>query len=372
MSTRPQIRMASEHDFDALVALEEKTFPSDRFSEDQIDYLLCRSRASVFVLESDGRITGASYVLFRKGNSASRLYSIAVDPDRQGKGHGIALLRESELEAARRGCDRMTLEVRQDNASAIRFYEKHGYTAVRTLPAYYEDGMAGLKMSRILDYPIPDSIQLKVPYHAQLLQFTCGPACVMMALKYFSPELELTRAMETTLWKEATLIFTASGFGGAEGYGLALSAALRGLESRLTVSQDTAPMLRSVRTPNKREVMRIVHQEMKRRAREAGVSSALYDYDVDDIVSALHRGLLPIALISTYRLTGDKVPHWVIITGFDRDHVYIHDSDADSYRKNLHRARNIRIERREFLRMSRYGKEVYRCLLTLGCPPLKM
>jgi len=188
----------------------------------------------------------------------------------------------------------------------------------------------------------------------------------MMALKYFQPAIELTRALELTLWKEATLIFMASGYAGTDGYGLALSALTRGLSCQIIMSMDRTPMLRSVRIPEKREVIRIVHKDMKRKARAAGLRSAFFDYGIDEIVSALHRGMLPIVMISTYRLTGDRVPHWVVVTGFDKEHVFIHDPDQTPYRKNQSRARNLRLEKKEFLKMSRYGKEVFRCLLIVG------
>jgi hypothetical protein len=129
---------------------------------------------------------------------------------------------------------------------------------------------------------------------------------------------------------------------------------------------ESTPLLKSVRSEKKRDIMKIVHNDMKRRASRAGLGNAIYEYGIDDIVSALYRGMVPIVMISTYRLTGDRVPHWVVITGFDRDHLYIHDPDIPSYRRDRSRARNLRIEKDEFLRMSRYGKEVYRCLLLVG------
>jgi len=366
MTRRSQIRLASEHDVAELVRLEQVAFETDRFTKDQIDYLLTRSRATVFVIELGSTVAGAAYVLWRKRHGAARLYNIAVDPHFQGMKLGAKLLEECELEAARRGCRAMTLEVRQDNERAITFYERKGFTVTRSLPDYYEDGMAGLKMARDIKVVAPTKLHLNIPYHAQTLDFTCGSACVMMALKYFTPPMELSRALEMTLWKEATLIFMTSGFGGTDAYGLALAAVNRGLTCRLTISTDTTPMLKSVRVQSKREVMKIVHNDMKKRARRAGVSAAIYDYDIDEIVSALHRGLVPVVLISTYRLTGDRVPHWVVVTGVDRDNIYIHDPDIESYKRDKSRARNLRIEKEEFLRMSRYGKEVYRCLLLLG------
>ncbi len=366
MRPKYHIRLATEHDLDSLFRLEEKAFETDRFTRDQIDYLLTESRATNFVLEDRSTLAGAACILWRKSHQGARLYNIAIDPDYQGRGLGLRLLKECEFEAARRGCEKMTLEVRADNDSAIRFYERQGYIIIRSMPDYYDDGTAGLKMSKVIDLDVPAKLQYKVPYYHQTLDFTCGPACLMMALKYYYPDTELNRAMEMTLWKEATLIFMASGFGGTDGFGLALSALNRGLSCHIIMSMDTTPMLKSVRIPRKREVMKVVHNDLKRKARKAGLGSAIYDYGTDEIVAALHRGMLPIVMISTYRLTGDRVPHWVVVTGFDKDSVFIHDPDVASYKRNRSRARHLRIEKSEFLRMARFGKEVYRCLLLVG------
>ncbi len=366
MKSRFRIRLATAHDLDVLFRLEQVAFDSDRFTRDQIDYLLTESRATTFIIEDRSTVAGAACVLWRKSHQGARLYNIAVDPAYQGKKLGQKLLGECELEAARRGCEKMTLEVREDNHKAIGFYEKSGYTVIRSMSDYYNDGSTGLKMSKLFRLNVPRRCRLNVPYYAQTLDFTCGPACLMMALKYFRPEAELNRALEMTLWKEATLIFMASGYGGTDGYGLALSALTRGLDCRMVMSMDSTPLLKSVRSTEKREIMRIVHADLKRKAKKAGLGSAIYEYGIDEIVSALYRGSLPIVMISTYRLTGDRVPHWVIVTGFDENNVYIHDPDVASYRRDRSRARNLRIDKAEFLRMSRYGKEVYRCLLLAG------
>ncbi len=366
MTPRSKIRLAREHDLKELVRLEEAAFESDRFRPDQIEYLITRSRATVLVMSQSSTLVGAAYLLWRKSHQSARLYNIAVDPAHQGQGLGRKLIKECEIEAARRDCRRIFLEVRQDNESAIRFYERRGYVFVKNLPDYYATGVAGIKMAKDLRLRTPPKIQFRVPYYAQTLDFTCGPACLMMALKYFKPQQEFSRALEMSLWKEATSIFMTSGFGGTDGYGLGLAAVLRGLNCWLVISTDRTPMLRSVRIPQRREVMRIVHKDMKLKARRAGVTGATFEYNIDDIVAAIHRGLLPVAMISTYRLTGDRVPHWIVITGCDEKYIFIHDPDVQSYRKNKSRARHRRVEKSEFLKMSRYGQEAYRCLLLFG------
>lgn len=366
MANKSTIRLATEHDLNALHHLEMTAFETDRFTRDQIDYLLTRSRATTFVIEQRNEIAGAACVLWRKAKRSARLYNIAVDPAYQGRKFGYKLLRECELEAARRGCSVITLEVREDNEHAIAFYERLGYLSRRIIRDYYHDGSAALKMSKNLRTRVPVKLKHEVPYYSQTLDFTCGPASLMMALKFFRPTIELSRTLELTLWKEATLIFMASGYAGTDGYGLALSALNRGLSCRIIMSMDKTPMLRSVRSADKREAMKIIHNDMKRRARAAGLSSAVHEFGIDEIVSALHRGMIPIVMISTYRLTGDRVPHWVVVTGFDQNDVFIHDPDVQSYRRNRSRARHLRVEKSEFLRMTRYGKEVYRCLILVG------
>ncbi|MFH1699468.1 MAG: GNAT family N-acetyltransferase/peptidase C39 family protein [Candidatus Zixiibacteriota bacterium] len=365
MRKKYRIRLATEHDLNVLVRLEEVAFETDRFTKDQIDYFLTESRATNLIIETGNKIAGAACVLWRRSYQGARLYNIAVDPAFQGQGLGDKLLNECEVEAVRRDCNKMVLEVREDNHGAIKFYEKRGYIILRSMPDYYQDGTPGLKMAKMLQMDIPNKQKLNVPYYPQTLDFTCGPACLLMALKYFNPNTELTRALEMTLWKEATLIFMASGFGGTDGYGLALSALNRGLSCHLVMSMDSTPLLKSVRTPKKREVMKIVHSDLKRKARKAGLGSAFYEFGMEEIISALYRNMVPIVMISTYRLTGDRVPHWVVVTGCDKENIFIHDPDVASYKKNRSRARHLRIEKSEFLRMSRYGKEVYRCLLLL-------
>ncbi len=340
-------------------------FATDRFTEEQIEYLLTRAHAIIFVFEYDGKVAGGAYMLWRRALGIGRLYNIVVDPSYQGKGIGDKLLSECELEAARRKCDRISLEVRTDNLNAIKFYENRGYSATETLRDYYEDGGAGLKMIKPLKRLDTDQVRLKIPYYSQSLDFTCGPASLMMALHYFKPEIALNRTLELNLWKEATLVFMTSGIGGTGPYGLALSAVKRGLKARVLSSTEKPPFLKSVRVPQKREIIRLVHEDIKESALEAGAAVAMYDFALDDITSAIYRGMVPIMLISTYRLTGDRAPHWVVVTGFDKDNFYIHDPDVESYGDSA-KARNLKVTIEEFHKMSRYGKDVFRCVVMIS------
>ena len=360
------VRLASLRDLDSLVVLEKASYVSDLFSDEQIEYLLTRAHATVLVLAEDEKLVGAAYMLWRKNQTLGRLYNIAIDPGTRGRGYGARLLAECESEAAIRLCDTVSLEVRADNAPAIHLYEKHGYTVDRKLPAYYEDGGDGLRMLKSIPPAAVDGVRHRIPYYAQTLDFTCGPACLMMAIRHFTPDFKFDRMLELTLWKEATLIFMTSGVGGTGPFGLAVSAQRRGFRTRVILSKDQTPFFSSVRLAKKREVIKLVHEALREQAEDIGIAIAYYDFPFDEIAAAMHRGMIPIVLISTYRLSGDRAPHWVLVTGYDDKFVYFNDPDLESYDHDRKRATNVAIPRPEFSRMRRYGKDLYKSVILIG------
>ncbi|MBS3650667.1 GNAT family N-acetyltransferase [Pseudaminobacter sp. 19-2017] len=143
-----EIRPARPSDLDALLALEEASFPGDRISRRSYRRLIGRPTALVFVAEDEGAISGSFTVLLRQNSRQARLYSIAAARD--GSGLGRALLAAAERSAAMRGSRCMRLEVRQDNTRAIFFYEKSGYQQIGFKMDYYSDGMTALRFEKPL------------------------------------------------------------------------------------------------------------------------------------------------------------------------------------------------------------------------------
>ncbi len=134
-----------------LAALEnlEQTFPGDRLSRRSFRHLLTRANAAVLVAEQD-TLLGDAVVLFRKGSSRARLYSLVVAPEARGRGLGQKLLNEVETEARARGCTELRLEVREDNAAAVRLYEQSGFAHVGRVDDYYDDHSAALCLGKSL------------------------------------------------------------------------------------------------------------------------------------------------------------------------------------------------------------------------------
>ncbi len=144
-------RPAEPRDLDGLVALENAAFASDQLDRRALRHAI-RSH-SILALVTEGEAGGiAAYALIetRRGSQLGRLSSIAVSPAAAGRGTGRALLRDAEAAAAEAGCRRLRLEVRADNAAAIRLYGREGYALIGREPDYYEDGETALKFEKAL------------------------------------------------------------------------------------------------------------------------------------------------------------------------------------------------------------------------------
>lgn len=153
MPSRPHadIRRATRADLDALVALEETTFDSDRISRAQWRRHIDSGSATVLVAEStSGSVDAAAMVFYRRNARNARLYSLAVGAHARGSGFGSALLAAAEMDARGHGCAAMQLEVRVDNPAALALYERRGYTRVARLRGFYEDGADAWRYAKSL------------------------------------------------------------------------------------------------------------------------------------------------------------------------------------------------------------------------------
>jgi ribosomal protein S18 acetylase RimI-like enzyme len=133
----------------ALEQLERLVFSGDRLSTRSIrSFIAAGDRMLVASVAEE--LAGYALVIRRKGSRTARLYSIAVDPARAGRGVGRALLAAVQAHAIERGCDLMRLEVREDNRRAIALYEKLGYRPFGRHEDYYDDGSPALRLEKRL------------------------------------------------------------------------------------------------------------------------------------------------------------------------------------------------------------------------------
>jgi len=349
------IRPARPEDASRLSELEKRCFEIDRLSERSFRHLLKRGKAALLIDEVDGQLRGYSLVLFHQNTSMARLYSLAVAPELRGKGIAATLMAAAEKNALEHGVVSMRLEVHVNNIGAIALYLNLGYRQFDIYPDYYEDHAAALRMQKPLA-PHLAPAQSRVPYYAQTLEFTCGPACLMMAMKAIAPKTRLDRRLELRIWREATSIFMTSGHGGCSPYGLALSAFHRGLKVRLFVRYDVDMFVKSVRDPEKKEVIRIVQEDFLDEIRRVRLPLKEQHLPLAEMEKSFRKGEIPVVLISAYRLTGDKSPHWVVVSGFDERFIYIHEPYVDTAEGQTETTcLGIPLTRGEFERMRYYG-----------------
>jgi len=150
MTADLMIRAAHLGDLDAVETIEWSVFDSDQLSRASLRRYMSVPSAAMIVAQEGADITGYALVGFRKGSKIGRLYSIAVDRTRAGRGVGRALLEASEAAAKSRDCTSFALEVRADNPRAIALYEKNDYAMLGREDEWYEDGSAALRFEKKL------------------------------------------------------------------------------------------------------------------------------------------------------------------------------------------------------------------------------
>lgn len=351
------IRLAGSQDLDNLVAIENQAFITDRFNRRSFRYLLTRANAETLLFEVSGKVVGYVMLLFHKGTSLARLYSLAVLPNFQGQGIGRKLIEAAEKVASEHDCSSLRLEVRSDNQSGIRLYKAMGYRRFgKPVEDYYEDHMDAFRFEKRLIPQLKPEL-VKVPYYQQTLDFTCGPSAVMMAMHALDSRSALDRSHELRLWRESTTIFMTSGHGGCGPYGLALAAWHHGFDVEIFVKDQGVMFVDSVRSEDKKEVMRLVQKDFIDELSDLPVEIHYGVIGVDDLEKHFLTGGIPVVLISSYRIYQEKFPHWVVVTGFDERYIYVHDSYVDEdHNKTITDVMNMPILRSEFEQMTQYGK----------------
>jgi hypothetical protein len=160
-----------------------------------------------------------------------------------------------------------------------------------------------------------------------------------------------------------------SGHGGCGPFGLALAARRRGFEVEVYINEPGVPLVDSVRSPEKKEVMRLVHEDMQEEVQRLGIPVHYESLGLGALAERFDAGAVPMVLISSYRIYQEKFPHWVVVTGLDKHFVYVHDPFVDYERGEVPLdSMNMPIQREEFGRMSRYGRAGLQAVVLVSVP----
>lgn len=166
--------------------------------------------------------------------------------------------------------------------------------------------------------------KLKVPFCEQELDFTCGPACLMMAMKYFDKTIKMDLSLELDIWREANLV----GIRGTSRFGLALAAHRRGFSTKIlnnTKDMGYVEIVKETRKNVDKEMLDFFFKDIKKKCAKAKIKEIVKDIGVGDVKNVLEEGAIPVVLANAKFFSGEDLAHWILVKGFDSKHFYINN-----------------------------------------------
>ena len=184
------------------------------------------------------------------------------------------------------------------------------------------------------------SIQLDVPFYKQHFDFSCGPASLMMAMKFFDSSLSLTKDLEIDIWREANMVEMY----GASRYGLAYAAASRGFCTIVTSKNDTIDFVdtvcKSISNLNQK-VLKLHFYERKTRCKKLGVRERHSTITGQVIYNSLLSKHIPLVVTSALYCGEENLPHWIAVKGIDENFVYFNNSLDSKLKKRKFKRLNL-------------------------------
>jgi ribosomal protein S18 acetylase RimI-like enzyme len=150
------LRQAPENDADFVRSLSREVFARFGAYDRLLPRLLRAASVATFVAEIGGEPAGFAMVDPRGGpDGEGELIAIAVEPGRQRRGVGRALLDRAEMflreRTARNPRRGLWLTVAEDNAVARRLFEQCGYRIVDADHGRYDGGQRSIAMRKSID-----------------------------------------------------------------------------------------------------------------------------------------------------------------------------------------------------------------------------
>lgn len=137
-------------DYEALCEIDHQCFPPGiAYSREEIAASVEQPGVIVVVAEESGTVAGFAMAYPMPGKRG-HISTIDVLAQHRQCGLGTRLMAEVHHRLLAAGARRVILETAVDNAAAIRFYEKLGYTAVRRLKGYYPGRLDAWQMAKEL------------------------------------------------------------------------------------------------------------------------------------------------------------------------------------------------------------------------------
>ena len=136
-------------DLETLWRIDQECFPPGiAYSRAELAHYIKQRGAVTVVGEKEGAIAG--YLVAESHGNRGHIVTIDVRPRAQRSGLGSKLIAAAEDRLRAAGCSSVSLETAVDNAAALAFYKRHGYSVVGTIPRYYQNSLDALRMEKQL------------------------------------------------------------------------------------------------------------------------------------------------------------------------------------------------------------------------------
>ena len=163
-------------------------------------------------------------------------------------------------------------------------------------------------------------MKLQIYFYPQTLSYTCDPACLMMALKYFKPKIKLNKKLEFQIWRESFGI----GIPGCMPQGLAYSALIRGLKAEIICKKEKLIQISDkIATGENKKVSLFTSKEFLIKSK--GLEIKDKEPNLTDIEEAIKLNKIPLVMINMLILHKIDSPHWIVVTGYDNENIFIND-----------------------------------------------
>jgi ribosomal-protein-alanine N-acetyltransferase len=149
-------------DFDLLWSIDQECFPPGiSYSRTELKtYMRRRGSFTLVAVGVSGNGSAISgFIVAEAVRSAGHVITIDVIAAARRFGVGSLLLAGAEERLRAAGCRTVELETAVDNAPAISFYKRHGYTVIETFPRYYSNGVDALILQKDLQISLQEDPQ---------------------------------------------------------------------------------------------------------------------------------------------------------------------------------------------------------------------
>jgi ribosomal protein S18 acetylase RimI-like enzyme len=156
------IRQFAASDFDILWRIDQTCFPAGiAYSRAELRFYMRRPSSFTLVAVETPRDKDeenapasagahAGFIVAEAGRRAGHIITIDVVASARRSGVGSLLLAAAESRLRNAHCSAVELETAVDNASALSFYKRHGYSVIKTHPRYYSNGVDALVLAKVL------------------------------------------------------------------------------------------------------------------------------------------------------------------------------------------------------------------------------